>query len=293
MNIIKNTRLFVLSIIIALSSCIESEDLMTASVKTGGLVDATTALQYKPGSTQSVDVEVFIFKGPTVNAINIYKRFTHITNSSGNVAVSESDEVLLKSIPLSDDNSIDSILVVDSFTWAELSQGIPQLPDGYNVPQVAATAKVGDYFTLSYCAALADGREVRNNPTTSIVVANFFAGYYTSNLKYFHPTLGGTYPDDPYFEDNFLKELFTVSNADCSTFFALWDDAIMDIKVEADNTVTFNVKNFSYIVKEGDPYDLTNRSHYDPITKTIYLYYYYESAGGYRVFWETLSPNAF
>lgn len=281
---------FALISVLSLNSCTEPDDLMTEDVKTGGLVDATSALQFKPGSTQAVDIQILIYKGPVVESIKVYKKFTHFISDGGSISLTESEDILLKNISVSDNNLTDTLLIEDSFTWTELSQGIPQLSGGYNVPDDPTNAQVGDYYTLTYVSVLSDGREVGNLPQTQIVVANFFAGYYVSYLKYFHPTLGGTYPNNPYFEDYFLKELFTVSSSDCTTFFALWSDATMDIVVNPDNTVSFSVENFNYIVNPGDPYDLTKNCHYDPISKTIYLYYYYEASGGYRVFWEELSP---
>lgn len=276
--------------VFSLNSCLDSDDLMTEKAKTGGLIDVTSALQYKPASTQSVDVEILIYRGPIVKSVSIYKKFTHFIENAGSISITESEEVLLKSISIDESNLKDTLLVTDSFTWTDLAQGIPQLPGGYDIPTDPVNAKVGDYFTLSYVSVLADGREVTVIPQTHIVVANFFAGYYVSDFKYFHPTLGGTYPTEPYYADYFLKELFTITSSDCSTYFALWTDATMDIIVNTDNSVSFTVTNFSYIVNEGDPYDLTNHSHYDPLTKTLYLYYYYQASGGYRVFWEVLSP---
>jgi len=286
----KFTALLSLFFAFALNSCLESEDLLTENAKTGGLIDATSALQYKPTSTESVEVEILIYKGPTVKSINIYKKYTHYIQSSDNVSISESDEVLLKTITVQDDSSLDTLLINDSFTWDNLYQGIPELPDGYSIPSNPVNAQVGDYYTLRYVSVLCDGREVVNIPQTYIVVANFFAGYYMSHLTYFHPTLGGTYPTEPYYDDYLLKELFTLSNDYCTTYFALWTDAAMDIQINADNSISFGISNFNYIVNEGDPYDLTKVSHYDPATHTIYLYYNYAASGGYRVFWETLTP---
>jgi len=53
----------------------------------------------------------------------------------------------------------------------------------------------------------------------------------------------------------------------------------------------FNIVGFDYIVNEGDPYNPAYHSYYDPTNSTIHLYYYWEGVGGYRVIWETLSPN--
>lgn len=285
------TKRFQLSIIftlnilflLGLTSCLDSVDLMTQNVKTGGLIDASYALQYKPASTESVDVDILIYKGPRVKLVKIYKKFTHFIDDGGSVSLSESEEVLLKTVTIVDDNSIDSVIVTETFTWLNLVSGIPQLPDGYNLPNEATSAIIGDYFTLNYVSVLEDGREVSCLPQTFIVVANFFAGYYQSYVMYSHPTLGDR---DFYIQ----KELFTISSSECTTLFAIFEDAQMDIKVNADNSIAFTVSNFSYIVNEGDPNDPSKQSHYNSVDKTIYLYYHYNAPGGYRIFWETLTP---
>lgn len=281
----KLSILFTLNIflILGFTSCLDSVDLMTQNVKTGGLIDASYALQYKPASTESVDVDILIFKGPKVKSVKIYKKFTHFTDDGTEVSLSESEEVLLKTASIVDDNSIDTVIVTETFTWLNLANGIPQLPDGYNVPEDPTSASIGDYFTLSYVSVLEDGREVSCLPQTFIVVANFFAGYYQSYVIYSHPTLGDR---DFYLE----KELFTKSSSECTTMFAVFEDAQMDIEIKVDNTITFTVSNFSYIVNEGDPNDPSKQSHYNPVDKTINLYYHYNAPGGYRIFSETLTP---
>ncbi|MBC7126553.1 MAG: hypothetical protein H5T24_13035, partial [Bacteroidales bacterium] len=57
-----------------------------------------------------------------------------------------------------------------------------------------------------------------------------------------------------------------------------------------DNSITFNVFGFDYIVEEGDPNNSLVYSHYDPVTEIIYLNYHYLAPGGYRVFYEVLEP---
>ncbi len=276
---------FTLNILLFLgfTSCLDSLDLMTQNVKTGGLIEATYALQYKPASTESVDVDILIYKGPKVKSVKVYKRFTHFIDDGGSISVSESEDVLHKTVAVVDDNSVDTTIVTETFSWLNLAGGIPQLPDGYIVPEEPTIASIGDYFTLSYVSVLEDGREVSCLPQTFIVVANFFAGYYQSYVMYSHPTLGDR---DFYME----KELFTISSSECTTLFAIFEDAQMDIKINADNSITFTVLNFTYIVNEGDPNDGSKQSHYNPVDKTINLYYHYDAPGGYRVFWETLTP---
>lgn len=270
-------------LLLGFTSCLESVDLMTENVKTGGLIDATYALQYKPASTESVGVDILIYKGPKVKSVKVYKKFTHFIDDGGSVSLSESEDVLHKTVAVLDDNFVDTVLVTESLTWLALVEGMPTLPDRYNVPEDPTSAIIGDYFTLSYVSVLEDGREVSCLPKTYIVVANFFAGYYNSHVLYFHPTLG----DREYYLE---KELFTISNSECSTLFSIFEDAQMNIKINADNSIAFTVLNFNYIVNEGDPNDPLKQSHYNPVDKTINLYYHYDAPGGYRIFWETLTP---
>ena len=51
-------------------------DLMTADVKTGGILNPTAAVPYKLGGTPSFDISINIPKGPGVASIEIYKSYT-------------------------------------------------------------------------------------------------------------------------------------------------------------------------------------------------------------------------
>jgi len=64
----------------------------------------------------------------------------------------------------------------------------------------------------------------------------------------------------------------------------------MNITVNPDNSISFEVFGFDYIVEEGDPYNSLLYSHYDPLSEKIYLYYHYDAPGGFRIFWEILEP---
>jgi hypothetical protein len=116
-------------------------------------------------------------------------------------------------------------------------------------------------------------------------VANSYAGYYLSSITYIHPNLGTR-------EFQLLKELITESGNTCSTSFAVWGSygETMYITINPDNSITFNVLGFDYIVEEGDPNNPLVYSHYDPVTEIIYLNYHYLAPGGYRVVYEVLEP---
>ena len=123
---------------------------------------------------------------------------------------------------------------------------------------------------------------------------NPYAGDYDVELKYFHPTAGGSYPDEPYGGIRALeKTLSAITGRKCQTGFGVWADTdICWITVNADNSINFEVDvTWPYDVKMGDPKDATHVSHFDPETGKIYLYYYYAGSGGDRIFWEVFTPK--
>jgi hypothetical protein len=146
--------------------------------------------------------------------------------------------------------------------------------DASGDPTVMGTGKLGK-FTLAYTPP---------NP---------YAGDYESEVWYFHPTAGGTYPTDPYGGIRYAdKTLDALTGRKCETWFAVWDTDKCWITVKADNSVEFTVwDEWPYDVKMGDPKNPENVSHFDPETGQIYLYYYYSGAGGDRIFWEILTPK--
>lgn len=274
----------ILTVTFSLSSCLMDDDLMTADVKTGGLIDASTLVQYLPTSDQGISLNMIVYPGPAVQVVKVYKTFYH--KSTGKY----SNQELLSTIDVNGSNASDTISLSPSYTWDQLIQGLSM--EDYTIPSAPSSADVGDYFILTYKSVLSDGREVSSNLNTTVLVANTYAGYYISNIKYFHPTAGGHYPDEPYYKGQVLKELITINSETCSTKFAIWGSYGEEIilTINADNSIDFEVVGFTYIVKEGDPENLLLHSHYDPLTHFIYLYYYYEAPGGNRIFWEVLEP---
>jgi len=143
------------------------------------------------------------------------------------------------------------------------------------------------------------GENVLGSGKTAQVNLNFtppnpYAGDYTSVIKYFHPTAGGSYPDDPYGGiRTYDKTLTAITGRKCESGFAVWYDTdLCWITVNADNSITYEVDvTWPYDVKMGDPKDPTHVSYYDPDTGVIYLYYYYSGSGGDRIFWEVLTPK--
>ena len=82
-----------------------------------------------------------------------------------------------------------------------------------------------------------------------------------------------------------------VTGRKCETWFAVWDTDKCWITVNSDNSVDYEVwEDWGIPVKNGDPNNAANVSHFDPATGKIYLYYYYAGTGGNRIFWEILTP---
>lgn len=259
------------------------DDLMTADAKTGGLVEASQLVQLIPKVSDNVEIELKAYQGPAIQSVKVYKQFYHYATDESSAFV------LLGSISIDGENYSDTVLLSQTFTWDQLKEGITL--QNYTLPDEPLNADVGDYFTLKYVSVLDDGREVTSNSQTEVLIANSYAGYYLSDITFFHPNFG-TYPDQPYRHVQLNKELITADGSTCYTNFALWGSygETIYLTVNPDNSISFEVFGFDYIVKEGDPNNLLLYSHYDPLSDKIYLYYHYEGPGGNRVFWEVLEP---
>lgn len=270
--------------IFALSSCLESDDLITADAKGGGLIEAPGVIPYK---NADFDITFKVSKGTPVTSVKIKKYFTH------NADTSVSDKVDLMTVQIGGANKSETVEKTISLTWADLKANIPTLPKGYIVPDNGIDAVVGDYFTLEFISVMEDGREVIGAKTL-VSVANFFAGTYTAHIIYRHPSVG-TYPDNIATEEDNVKDLMAVDGKTCSMSFAVWGPSeMMFIKVDPDNNyeVTLaKMENWDYDVALGDPFRADLKSSYDPSTGVLTLYYNYMGTGGYRVFWEVFTPK--
>lgn len=139
-----------------------------------------------------------------------------------------------------------------------------------------------------------DDRIINNGKALSIKL-NYvffcpFAGPYDVELLYFHPTAGGSYPNEPYGgirHDE--KELAPLSANKVETFFAVWEDNYTYIEIDDDNKVTISFNRSD--AKSGDPNDPSKENTYDPETGVIQIYYYYPGSGGNRIFWEKFTPK--
>ena len=149
-------------------------------------------------------------------------------------------------------------------------------------PSIAGSGK-GGTFTLNFRAP---------NP---------YAGLYMTEMRYFHPTAGGSHPSFPDFDPDDPyggireqeKELIAVTGRKCETGFAVWwDTDVCWITINPDNSINFEVADtWGYDVSLGDSFDASKVSHFDPDTRMIYLYYHYTGDGGDRIFWEVFTPE--
>lgn len=267
--------------VFVLISCDEKyTDLMTSDVKTGGLIFPTEAVPYKLGSTPSFTVTIDIPKGPGVESVEIYRKFTEynedgtVKNVKGPVLHSTEN---VGSANVSAESSIDVTM-----TYSDLIAGL-------DMPADESVLTIGDGWTLNYTSVMADGRKVDSATPTSISVANFFAGSYVKEISYFHPTAGGSYPTTPYsgYEEN--VNLVALNASECTDFFGVWEDNIVTIHIAPDNTVTLAFDRSDAV--SGDPNNAANVNSYDPATGIIKIFYFYPGAGGNRIFWAVYTPR--
>lgn len=174
------------------ASCNKNEDLVTADAKTGGLiVPVTSNVAYKLANTPQVEITLDIPAGPAINTIKVYNSFF---SSADGVT---SPEALMKEVP------VNGSTVVFSVNYADLKNGI--LINGNPLPDDETLLSIGSSWNLIYHAVLADGREVVNcsRNTTTIGVANIYAGLYHVTGTFIHPTAGPRAID----EDKYLTAI--------------------------------------------------------------------------------------
>jgi hypothetical protein len=254
------------------SSCNESEDLVTKDAKTGGLVSPTSSVPYKLGATPKVDIAVKVPMGPGVVSLKVFNQY--FSAASG----TKSNQVLMKTVDMGSANATEEVTKNYSVTYADLSKDITI--DGGSLPADEALLPIGDYWLLTYVSVLGDGREVLNNASTNIAVANKYAGFYQSVGVFTHPTAGPR----PINEKKFLTPLSAYS---CQ--IPAGDLGASGYKV----TITVDPATNNVSFSGGVPTDMfakTERSYYDPATGVFYLHYFYVGATGNREMDETLTP---
>ncbi len=255
------------------TACNKSEDLVTPNAKTGGLVSPTASVPYKLGNTPTVDLSVVIPQGPGIATVEVYNVYTSTADAT------TSNEVLMTTIDVGQANATAEVTKDFSITYADLKKSI--VINGNALPDDESLLPIGDSWTLSYRAIMADGRSVLNNSKTKIAVANLYAGYYHCVGVFHHPTAGDRTIDEEKFLTPISAYTCNIPAGDLggSGYF-------VDITVDpVTNDVSFS---------NGTPVEILGstdqRSYYEPSTGKFYLHYFYIGASGPRVMDEEYTP---
>lgn len=280
----KAYKLFVLLglVVLSLTSCLKSDDLITGDAKAGGAIVAQGVIPFK-GSALNIDIT--IVAGTPVSSVKVNKYYVHNADTS-----TSSSSILHETIEVGGANVSEDVEKSITADWSDLVANMAPLSKGYVIPADHLDAEIGDYFVLEFVSVMDDGREVVG-ASTIISVANFFAGDYVAHLFYRHPSYG-TYPDNIYVEEDNDKTLLATSGTTCVTTFATWGPAEkMYITIDpVTYAISIAVENWDYDVVLGDPNNASLITNYNPATGVITLYYAYMGSGGYRIFWETFTP---
>lgn len=257
------------------NSCMENTDLVTESAKAGGLViPVTSNFPYKLGATPSFDVTVTVPVGPGITSVKVMNSYTN------NVDTLVSNEVVMSTIDVSGSNTSEALTKTFTLTYADLIKDL--VIDGAPMPANELLLNIGDNWTMRYVSVMADGREVANNGTTNIAVANQYAGDYLCTGVFTHPVNGPR-------NINEEKFLTPVTATKCWTALGDLGASGYDIyiNVEADNTCTVKIGPLAVtevFMVAGEP------NTFDPATKEFDLNYYYVGATGNRVIEENYEP---
>jgi len=280
--------IFLSLVVMAFTGCLKDEDLLTDGVRTGGLVNVPGNIPYKLGFTPTLDIDINAGQGAPIKSILVYKQYFH------NADTTESNKVLYATIDVNSANASKAFNETLSLTWNDLIAGLT-LPD-YTLPANEATADIGDYFVFSYVSVMAsDNKEIINLSTTTVAIANLFAGTYTSYRTYFHPSVVA-YPDSTkaYGFTVSKMDLVAVDPNTCKVYFGSWKDNYVFIHIDITNHVSLT---FDRTAFEGDPWDSSKKCSYNPTSGIIQIYYYYHGAAGAdpanptgRIFWQKFVP---
>jgi hypothetical protein len=255
------------------TACNKSEDLVSDTAKTGGLVVPTSSVPYKLGATPSVDLAVTIPMGPGIAQIEVYNQYFALGTGS------ESNSVLMSTIDVASANVSEEIVKTFTIAYSDLKKDI--VVDGANLPSDETLLPIGDYWGLSYISVMADGRRVVNNAGTTVAVANIYAGFYQCVGVFTHPTAG----ERPINEEKFLTP---VSAYSCTLPAGDLGGSGYAVTITVDpgsNDVTFSNGTPTEMFAQPD-----KRSYYDPANGHFYLHYFYVGATGNRLMDEEYTP---
>jgi hypothetical protein len=237
-------------------------DLLTADVKTGGILNPTPSVPYKLGGTPSFDIAISIPKGPGVASIDIYKKFTG------------KSEVLDQNVSVGSTNATEDATVTVTYDYAQLTAGL-------DMPADELTLTIGDAWTLRYVSIMEDGREVSVGKKSTVTVANKYAGYYQCVGVFTHPVNGPR----PINEKKFLTPIDANS---------CWGNA-GDLGASG-YFVRFTIDPVTNLVtcSTWDNIEMANQpgkdNYWDPATGEFHVAYFYVGATGNRLMDEVWTP---
>lgn len=171
--------LFALSIVAF--SCNESEDLVTADAKEGGLMAVTnSSLNYVVGNTGPYTMEFFVNQNEDVSieSLTVYKSFVgqeilKDQNDEDSVVTYTSNEILDKEVAITETGNHYMDL---SYTFDELIAGLDV--SGTTLPTSDGDYIIGDKWTLTFESTLSNGETVTQGFSVNITVSTRFAGVY-------------------------------------------------------------------------------------------------------------------
>ncbi|MBK7712750.1 MAG: DUF4361 domain-containing protein [Bacteroidales bacterium] len=237
-------------------------DLITADVKTGGILNPTPSIPYKLGGTPSFDIEISIPKGPGIASIDVYKKYTG------------KSEVKDQTVSVGSINKTEDASVTVTYDYAQLISGL-------DMPADELTLTIGDAWTLRYVSVMEDGREVSVGKKSTVTVANKYAGYYQCVGVFTHPVNGPR----PINEKKFLTPIDANScwgnagDLGASGYFVR-----LTVDPATNLVVCSTWDNYEMFNQPG------NENSYDPATGEFTLSYFYVGATGNRLMDEVWTP---
>ncbi|MCP4458369.1 MAG: hypothetical protein GY816_10160 [Cytophagales bacterium] len=275
-----------------LASCVDDGSIVDDIGGTPNVVDfETTSINFGGLADGSEYAREFYVKltGPSLDDVTGDVTVNIAVDASSSTAVSGTHFTLnTASLTLSTDNDYFGVI------------SITMLSEGNSPPQ-EGTPEFDDYeapYIDLVISSVSSSEDVVGTGKVGRITLNFtppnpYAGDYSAYIEYRHPS-AGTYPDNINVAETNVKTMTALTGTKVEmSWFAVWEGYSTELTVNADNSIAFTVSpDWGQTVLLGDPFDATKISYYDPATRIIYLYYYYDhdSGTGVRNFWEIYTP---
>lgn len=198
--------LLITTLVVAFS-CNESDDIVTANAREGGLLEPTaTSLNYVVGQPEGpYTIELFVRQGKLkTRQINLYKSFVKtekytVEENGEEVEKSStftSNEVLAKTIDITENTNH---FVTTSFTFDDLIEGleIGSVNDGIApLPANDGDYNIGDRWVFRIESVIEDGFVARQAAPVNVSVSTRYAGIYKAIAAEYNRNAGGSW-DSP------------------------------------------------------------------------------------------------